>query len=217
MHVNNQLIQTHELKIVHWNCFKMTQTRLFEFELFLREIQPDIVSIQEVKMNREQANLFLGFDGFITYYKPRENKAEFCCGNAIVVKNSISHTIIPNMDQVLDHLGIRVETNDFCFNLFSLYSPSNTLKFETFLKYKELGSEIFILGDLNSKTPIVGCRSLDTNGKILEEISSSELNLCILNDESPTYFKFNNEYTEILDLMLCSPKLANKMTHFDLD
>ena len=123
MHVNNQLTQTHELKIVHWNCIKMTQTRLFEFELFLRETQPDIVSIQEVKMNREQANIFLRFDGFITHYKPRENKAEFGGGNAIVVKNSISHTIIPNMDKVLDHLGIRVETNEFfCFNLFSLYS-----------------------------------------------------------------------------------------------
>ena len=104
----------------------------------------------------------------------------------------------------------------FQLNLFSLYSPSNTLKFKTFLKYKELGSEIFTLGDLNSKTPIVGRRSLDTNGKILEEISSSELNLCFVNDESPTYFKFNNEYTEILDLMLCSPKLAIKMTHLEV-
>ena len=77
MHVNNQLIQTHGLKIVHWNFFKMTQSRLFEFGLILREIQPDIVSIQEVKMNREQENLFLRLDGFTTHYKPRDNKAEY--------------------------------------------------------------------------------------------------------------------------------------------
>ena len=100
----------------------MTQARLFEFKLFLTEIQPDIVSIQWVKMNREQANLFLKFDGFITHYKPRENKAEFGGGNAIVVKNSISHTIIPNMDKVLDHLGIRVEKMNFFVSIFSRFT-----------------------------------------------------------------------------------------------
>ena len=58
---------------------------------------------------------------------------------------------------------------NFFVSIFSRFTlTSNTLKFETFLKYKDLGFEIFILGDLNSKTPIVGCRSLDTNGKILE-------------------------------------------------
>ena len=49
------------------------------------------------------------------------------------------------------------------------------LKFETVKKYSELGQDLFLLGDLNSKTPTVGCRSLDNNGKVLDEILSSEI------------------------------------------
>ncbi len=53
-----------ELKIIHWNCFKMTKTRLYEFKLFLELFQPDIISVQEIKMDQEQSNLFLRFDGY---------------------------------------------------------------------------------------------------------------------------------------------------------
>ena len=72
------------------------------------------------------------------------------------------------------------------------------------------------MGDLNSKTPTVGCRSSDTNGKVLDEVLSSNLDLCVLNDNSPTYFKFKSDYSEILDLMLCSTRLANKVSHFEV-
>ena len=36
---------THELSIVHWNCFNMTEDRLIETELFLEEFQPDLMAI----------------------------------------------------------------------------------------------------------------------------------------------------------------------------
>ncbi len=100
----------------------------------------------------------------------------------------------------------------------SLYAPSNTLNSETLREYFELGPDLFLLGDLNSKTQSVGCRALvsDFNGKALEEILSSELDLCVLNDKSPTYFKFKSNYSELLDLFLCSSKLANILSHFEV-
>ena len=76
---------------------------------------------------------------------------------------------------------------------------------------------MIILGDLNAKTPTVGCRSLDANGRVLEDVLDSDLDLCVLNDPSqPTYFKFNRgtsnlNYSELLDLFLCSKSLANKL------
>ena len=208
------------MKIVHWNCFKLTQDRLYELKLFLEEIQPDIVSIQEVKMNKEQSNLFLRFDGYTVRYKPRNEKngnPEYGGGTAIIVKDTISYQEIEILGKdLLDHVGIKVETNDLHFNLVSLYAPSNTLKLETVKKYSELGQDLFLLGDLNSKTPTVGCRSLDNNGKILDEILSSEIDLCVLNNQEPTYFQFKSDYSEILDLFLCSSSLANKMSHFEV-
>ena len=52
---------------------------------------------------------------------------------------------------------------------------------------------------------------LDNNGKVLEAVLSSELDLCVLNDESQTYFRYKSTYSEILDLFLCSTGLANKL------
>ena len=67
MNVLTKLFNPFELKLVQWNCFKMTQARLLEFKLFLDQFQPDLVSIQEIKMNQEQTNLFLRFDGYKVY------------------------------------------------------------------------------------------------------------------------------------------------------
>ena len=47
------------LKIMHWNCFKLSSSRLVEFEQFLIKNRPDIVSLQEIKFNQSQANLTL--------------------------------------------------------------------------------------------------------------------------------------------------------------
>ena len=65
---------------------------------------------------------------------------------------------------------IGVETKDFClFNLVSLYSSAKTLNFEAIKKYSEL---FFTWGSQLTKTPVVGCNSLDENGKVLENILS---------------------------------------------
>ncbi len=154
----------HSLKIIHWNCFKKIQTRLIEFKIFLNSEKPDIL---KEDMTQEEGLLYLRFDGYVTSYNTRERNPEFDGGTAILVLDSVAHMVI-GLEKNLDHVGVRIETNDFCFSLISLYAPSKTL----------------------------GCKSLDKNGRVLEEILSSELNLCILNDESPTYFRHRNEYSE---------------------
>ena len=172
MNILSKFSYSFELKIVQWNCFKMTQARLHEFRLFLEQFQPDIVSVQEIKMNREQANLFLRFDGYKVYYKPRSTGDPECGGGtAVVVKETVDHSQITNLEKDPDHIGIKVETADYCFNLFSLYSPSNSLQKETVFKYKKYGPNLFLVGDLNSKTPSLGCRALvsDSNGKVLRK------------------------------------------------
>ena len=129
MNILSKFSYSFELKIVQWNCFKMTQARLHEFRLFLEQFQPDIVSVQEIKMNREQANLFLRFDGYKVYYKPRSTGDPECGGGtAVVVKETVDHSQITNPDKDPDHVGIKVETADYCFNFISLYSPPTRSK-----------------------------------------------------------------------------------------
>ena len=90
----------------------------------MEEIQPDLVSIQEVKMNKEQSNLFMRFDGYTVRYKPRNEKSgnpESGGGTAIIVKDTISYKEFEILGKdLLDHVGIKVETNDLSFNLVSL-------------------------------------------------------------------------------------------------
>ena len=117
--------------------------------------------------------------------------------------DSIRHSVIGGFDNDSDHVGVKIETNDLCFNLVSLYTPSNTLKLKTIEKYSELGPDLFLLGDLNAKTKqTLGCKTLDSNERVLEAILASELDLCVLNDRFPTYFKHKSDYSELLDLFI---------------
>ena len=54
------------LKVVHWNCYQLDKIKLNELKLFINEFKPDLISLQEVKLNQEQANLFLRFDFIIS-------------------------------------------------------------------------------------------------------------------------------------------------------
>jgi exonuclease III len=60
-----------QLKIVHWNCFKMTNTRQMELINFINIFKPDIVSLQEIKLSFEMSNLLLNLKDFTTHVKAR--------------------------------------------------------------------------------------------------------------------------------------------------
>ena len=66
----------------------------------MEEFDPDIVSIQELKLNQEQANLYLSFDGYIVHYKPRKINPTNGWGVAVIVKNSIIPAKTLNFDTI---------------------------------------------------------------------------------------------------------------------
>ena len=51
---------------------------------------------------------------------------------------------------------------------------------------------------------------------MLEEILSSDTDLVVLNDETPTYFKYKSDYSEILDLFICPSKIGNSMLNYEV-
>ena len=54
----------------------MTNSRLFELENFINIFNPDIMSLQEVKLNQERGNFYLRLDNYITYYRPRKKNPD---------------------------------------------------------------------------------------------------------------------------------------------
>ncbi len=97
-----------QLRIVHWNCFKLTNERLFEIENFLSINRPDIFSLQEIKLNLEEVNLCLNFPGYSAYIKTRTSNQEFGCGVAILISSRIPHSSISVPDDSLELVGVRL-------------------------------------------------------------------------------------------------------------
>ena len=88
-----------ELKIIHWNCHNLTVSRCFELRDFLKKHEPDIVSLQEIKLKLEDANYLIRFDGFSTYLKVRSLNPDRGGGVAVLINENISHTQIFDFDQ----------------------------------------------------------------------------------------------------------------------
>ena len=57
------------LNIMHWNCHNMTDFRSNALQIFINDLKStckslDIICLNEVKLNLEEANLRLNFDGY---------------------------------------------------------------------------------------------------------------------------------------------------------
>ena len=113
------------------------------------------------------------------------------------------------LDDSLEIIGIKIESNEVCFDLYSLYSPpSLVLPYEFFSKLETEKTEFVLVGDLNSKSKRIGCNNQDSSGDVLDQILD-ETSFIVHNDGSPTYFQHQAasrantvQYTEILDLVL---------------
>ena len=102
----------------------------------------------------------------------------------------------------------------------TLYNPPSNAApqstFELFTKLSELGQEFLVVGDLNAKLGRLG-HPTNEAGVLLDE-RCSELNLTILNDNSPTYFQYSNtrDYVELLDIAVCSASLSSRLRRFSV-
>ena len=76
----------------------------------------------------------------------------------------------------------------------------------------ELLPRLFIVvGDLNGHNPLWGSDHCDSRGRLFEEVFN-DLNLCILNDGSPTYCHPASGTKSILDLSVADPSLFLDLT-----
>jgi exonuclease III len=71
-----------QLKVIHWNCAGF-KNKPFEFSQMLRDEEPDIVAINELKCDTEWANSLLIFDGYVSLFKVRDARANRGGGVAI--------------------------------------------------------------------------------------------------------------------------------------
>ena len=200
------------LSIFQWNCNNLV-SKLDLFKLFLNTFKPDIVLLNELKVDEQRDNFFLNFTNYHKISKPRNN---FGGGVAILIKQNLEFF----QDLSLDHwglelVGIKLKMDSIFLSIFCLYNPPNrSLNYEFFVELATNYSHCILGGDLNAKSKTIGClNNSNNNGNVLETVLMN-LNLSLINDHSPTYHQVNRDYYEVLDLYLCSSSLLEKTTDF---
>ncbi|RNA11557.1 RNA-directed DNA polymerase from mobile element jockey-like, partial [Brachionus plicatilis] len=173
---------------------------------------PDILLLNEIKIDSTQSNFYLDFKNYQSIAKPRDKRGGAV---AILIKNGIEFSIDSSFDNFsLELLCVKIKLRDCPFFIFSLYNPPNkVLLFELFSKISKKCTKFIIGGDLNSKTKQIECIGENENGQVLERVLN-ELNVSVINDKSPTFNIFNRQYFEILDLFLTPFSLLDKITDF---
>jgi len=188
-----------------------------ELGQFLIDEKPDIVALNEVKLNKEQGNLRLEFPGFTTLHYPRPKNPGKGGGVALLLREEVSFTEVHAFDKMqLEVSAVEIQSSSGSILIAALYNPPDKEISRIFLDTVTLDFENWlIVGDLNSKHHLFGCRGVtNKSGKILAEWQESGGGV-ILGNKLPTRFMFPDQL-ELLDLMIFSAGLANKCSSFDV-
>ena len=80
--------------IVHWNCFKLTSTRIEEVNFFLNYTKTDVLCLNEIKLNNFEVNQ-IDFPGYSFLSKTRTNSGG---GVGIIIKKELSYILLDIFD-----------------------------------------------------------------------------------------------------------------------
>lgn len=207
------------LTIVHWNCNSIKGQKLEEFKEYLISSKPDIVSLNEIKCNRYQANdLLLNIPDYSVVLKTRNN---FGGGVALFIKKTFDFEELLIPDTLEEEIiGIKLSAKNYNSHqigdlvLFSYYNPPNkTINQDMVSKIFNSNKNFILMGDLNAKNKFMGSSTTNKNGEILENIISSSRAQILNNQFEPTFhiYKENDEYHACLDFFIGSASVAAKL------
>ena len=184
------------MKVVQWNCNKMTVNRCEELNLLIKEIDPDIICLNEVKLDQHRANYQLSFENYETIYKPRLANSNHGGGVAIIIKNKLDYcetNIFSSLKLEIVEVKIKLKNKEVL--ICAYYNPPNEkLNEVVFRTLSNTNINYILCGDLNANTKIIGCTIENENGKSLERILS-DYNCQIINTREHTFHRTYNNYS----------------------
>ncbi|RNA18470.1 RNA-directed DNA polymerase from mobile element jockey-like [Brachionus plicatilis] len=173
-------LKTPVLKIVHWNCNSLSNKKEL-LELLINKYQPDIVMLNEIKLDKQKANSLLNIRDYLSIHKFRISRGG---GVAILIKNNVEFNELVELDSLnFEIIGIKVPPPNH-------KNPLDPSIFE----YIEKRFDYFVIGgDLNSKLSSLGNKTNDNDPRFL-----------IVNDDCPTFTLSHRDYSSVLDLFILS-------------
>ena len=182
-----------------------------ELTQFLHDNNIDILSLNETFLHNDDPPNIPHYT-LITQNRP---DARGGGGVAFLIKNSIQFNLIQKGLAPNEHITIQVTTtNNVPLLITTVYCPDRHTRPDgnLFDRICNQAPNNLFLGDFNAKHPRFGNTSTNTNGRALSDIVNTH-DLILLNDDSPTHIAPTGT-SDILDLALCSPPLANSFRNF---
>mgnify|MGYP001553615755 CR=1 FL=1 len=189
--------------IIQWNIHGF-YPNFEELRSLAHKHKPKVFCLQEIFVRETDK---CGMRGYQSYHVSSYSADDRPIGGAaILVENSVSHRRIV-LNTTLQAVAVRVSlirTITIC----SIYLPPryNFTYDELANLIRQIPSPFLILGDFNAHSPAWGCRSTNQAGGIIEDLMD-KLDLCLLNDDQPTFLHPGNGALTAIDLSLCSPSL----------
>ncbi len=146
------------MKFISWNVNGLRACMNKGFDEYLRKESPDIICLQETKMQREQGDFV--FDGYYEYWNSAEKKGY--SGTAIFSRTLPLHVTYGIGQEEHDREG-RVITAEFAdFYLVTVYTPNSKRELER-LEYRMVWEDVFreYLLNLDEQKPVIVCGDLN--------------------------------------------------------
>ena len=104
-----------------WNCHKLSDDRLVEFRLFLSDNDADIVCLNELKLNEQECNKSLRFDGYRAFARPRAGDSASYGGGVCVLVREFIQVNDWSFDDEAEAISISISLNNLITRLVNEY------------------------------------------------------------------------------------------------
>lgn len=189
-------------KFLQWNCHSIRHKKN-ELIHLINKFKPSVLAVQETWLKLGSHFRVSGFSCL------RDDRADGYAGSAILVSRSItfSQLSLPAHSDAINAVAVRA----FNYSILSVYLPDPNPSVLLDLKaiISSLPPPIIVLGDLNIHHTSWGSHFCDSNSSLLLDLCD-ELDLCIINDGSPTRrVSPSQNKKSAVDLTIVSPSLAS--------
>ena len=150
-----------------------------------------------------------------------KNRNRYGGGVALMIKKNLQYTNLEELNKLnREIIGAKIQLHNSTINVISFYLPPDNQKNKN---RNQLSSEIFdtleafksyvLVGDLNCHSKAWYCDKTTTKGNILNEYIM-DYNLSVLNNRKHTHFCHTNNSSSVIDLMIVSNDLCDKVVRF---
>ena len=180
---------------IQWNI-RGLRSNYEDLQVLIKDYNPTIISLQETLVGD---NKKINIQNFSCYHTNTVR------GNALCIRSNLLFSPVQLVTDI-EALAVRISVNK-TITVCSIYlSPSNVVtKQSLYDLIMQLPPPFLLLGDFNGHSPRWGSDHLNPQGKIIEELLD-DLDLCVLNDGSPTYLSPGGTSSP-LDLAICDPSI----------